>query len=71
MILLAFSKSSVSPFAPLGQTDKKICILNTDGYYDALRTLLQKGTDEGFIAASVAECYRMIDTPKELADVIG
>ena len=55
----------------LGQTDKKICILNTDGYYDALRALLQKGTDEGFIAASVAECYHMIDTPEELSDIIG
>ena len=55
----------------LGQTDEKICILNTDGYYDALRALLQKGTDEGFIAASVAECYHMIDTPEELSDIIG
>ena len=55
----------------LGQTDKKICILNTDGYYDALRDLLQKGTDEGFIASSVAECYHMIDTPEELSDIIG
>ena len=50
---------------------KAIVILNTDGYYDALRALLQKGTDEGFIAASVAECYHMIDTPEELSDIIG
>ncbi len=55
----------------LGQIDKEICILNTDGYYDALRILVQNGINEGFIADAVAQCYHMIDTPEELSEIIG
>lgn len=53
----------------LGQTDKDIYIFNTDGYYDALLTLLDKGTKEGFIAAEVADYYRVLETEKDFATI--
>ena len=33
----------------LGLHEKPICILNVDGYFDALKTVIHKSIEEGFL----------------------
>lgn len=39
----------------LGRHNKPMAILNTNGYYDSLIAMVQKGIDEGFIRKSVLD----------------
>ncbi len=50
----------------LGRYLKPIIIINTGGYYDELRTLLEKAIDEKFMTHEHKDMYRFIDNPKEL-----
>ncbi|MDO8553711.1 MAG: TIGR00730 family Rossman fold protein [Candidatus Micrarchaeota archaeon] len=56
--------------------NKPIVILNTDGFYEGLRTQLQKMKDEGFLASShglpiLEELVYFADTPKEAIEYIN
>lgn len=50
----------------LGRFDRKIAILNTDGYYDPLLGAIRKMISEGFTDASDEDCLIVASTPEEL-----
>ncbi|WP_170605130.1 TIGR00730 family Rossman fold protein [Ruegeria arenilitoris] len=47
----------------LGLHDKPILVLNIDGYWDALRTLLQQVIDQDFADASLLDFITWVDSP--------
>lgn len=49
----------------LGKFLKPIIILNTNGYYDQLKVLLNKAISENFMAPKHADMYRFIDSPED------
>ena len=49
----------------LGQTDKPIVILNTNGYFDALLTLLRQCVEQKFMSGSALSLIRVCDTPEQ------
>lgn len=55
----------------LGQTKKKIAILNTDGYYEPLFALLNHTADLGFMDKEDIENMLFVsDSPEEIIDYI-
>jgi len=50
----------------LGQHEKKIVILNTDGFYDGLLAVLENGVKAGFIGDEIPSLYPAIRLPEEL-----
>lgn len=55
----------------LGQTDKKIGILNTKGYYDSLIGLIRHSIDNNFAKENVMDAIIVGSTPQELLDKMG
>ncbi|WP_170472862.1 TIGR00730 family Rossman fold protein [Ruegeria arenilitoris] len=49
----------------LGLHDKPILVLNIDGYWDALRTLLQQVIDRNFADASLLDFITWVDSPND------
>lgn len=49
----------------LGQYDKPIVILNTDGYYDDLLHFVQHIVDEKFMHAIYTQLWKVASTPEE------
>ena len=49
---------------------KPIIILNTDGYYDPLKMMLERAVDEGFIRTEHAKIWKFVDTPDEVVPAI-
>ncbi len=49
----------------LGLHDKPILVLNVDGYWDALHTLLDQVINQGFADTSLADFITWVDTPDE------
>jgi len=47
----------------LGLHDKPILVMNVDGYWDSLRTLLDQVIGQGFAEGSLAEFITWVDTP--------
>ena len=47
----------------LGLHDKPILVLNVDGYWDALRALLDQVIEQGFAEPSLANFVTWVDTP--------
>lgn len=59
----------------LGLHDKPILVMNVDGYWDSLRTLLDQVIGQGFAEGSLADFITWVDTPdaamSELRDLLG
>ena len=49
-----------------GRTPKPVGVLNIDGFYDGLLTLLQRSIDEGFTTAAFAELLKSAATVPDL-----
>lgn len=49
---------------------KPIIILNTDGYYDPLKLMLERAIAEGFIKKEHEEIWKIVDTPDEILPAI-
>ena len=54
----------------LGQLDKPIVLLNTEGYYDAMMELLEMTVKKGFLAESVFNQLRICDTPEKAISML-
>lgn len=54
----------------LGRHNKPIAVLNTRGYYDAVRELLDKAVAEGFMAAEKKRLYCFFEEPEALLDYL-
>lgn len=54
----------------LGLHDKPILVMNVDGYWDALYTLLSAVIDQGFAEASLTEFITWVDTPGSAMSVL-
>ncbi|XP_047320098.1 cytokinin riboside 5'-monophosphate phosphoribohydrolase LOG8-like [Impatiens glandulifera] len=57
-------------WSQLGFHHKPVGVLNTDGYYDLLLGLFDKGVEEGFIYPSARNIVISASTPSELLDKI-
>lgn len=62
--------SEVITLKRLGKFTKPIIILNLDGYYDALRMLLEKMVEERFMRPEHRDIYTFVDTPQEILSAI-
>ena len=54
----------------IGVHNKPIIVLNTEHFYDGLKTQLQKMKDDGFISNNLDELICFADTPQEAIDYI-
>ena len=54
----------------LGQFTKPIVILNTNGYYEPLKQMLQKSVDEKFMSEKHLEMWSFVDQPEEIIEKI-
>ncbi len=54
----------------LNRHQKAITILNTLGYYDTIRDLLQKTTDRKFMRPESLKLYEIFDNPSAILDYI-
>ena len=54
----------------LSQMDKPVAILNTDGYYDALRALIDQAIDRRFAGESAREIFGVFSDTAELLDYL-
>ena len=54
----------------LGQFTKPIIVLNTDGYYDPLKFMLQRCVDERFMLDKHMEMCTFVDHPEEIIPAI-
>lgn len=52
----------------LGRTQKPIAILNTMGYYDSLKGLLEHSVAHGFLEPGGLELFQMYNDPQELVE---
>ncbi len=61
----------VLTWAQLGLHEKPLLILNTDGYWDPLLTLIDHVIAEGFAAESLKHFLRIVESPQEVLEVLG
>ena len=54
----------------LGQFTKPIVILNTNGYYDPLRQMLEKAVEERFMHPKHLEMWAFVDEPEDVIPAI-
>jgi len=54
----------------LGQFTKPIIILNTDGYYDPLKAMLNKTIAENFMHEKHSEMWTFVDLPEQVIPAI-
>ena len=54
----------------LGRTDRAIVIVNTNGYYEPMRKLLEATAANRFMSESCLELYKLVDTPEQALDCI-
>jgi hypothetical protein len=54
----------------LAQFTKPIVILNTRGYFNAFRMLMQQAVDEKFMPDELKFLYTIVDTPEEVLPAI-
>jgi len=55
----------------LGHLHQPIVILNTDGYYDPLKIMLQKCIDEQFMQADHTALWQFVEQPTDVLAAIG
>lgn len=58
-------------FKRLGLYDKPIVILNTDGFYDPLQTLLERSIEEQFMKPAHREMWRFVDEPEQVLELLN
>lgn len=49
----------------LGQSERAIVLLNTNGYYERLQALLEHTAESGFMSKNCLTLYSLADTPEE------
>lgn len=49
----------------LGQSERALVILNTNGYYEHMQALLEHASNNGFMSKNVLELYSFSNTPEE------
>ena len=54
----------------LGRFLSPIIIMNINGYYDALKTLLDKAIEEKFMAPQHGDMYRFLDKPEAVTEML-
>ena len=54
----------------LGQTDRPIVVLNTNGYFNKLQKFLEASIEDGFISSDVLKLYTLADTPEEAFEAL-
>lgn len=54
----------------LGQFNKPIVIVNTNGFYEPLKALLQRCQDEQFMSSRNLGCWTFVNTPAEVIPAI-
>ena len=54
-----------------GAHEKRVIVLNTEGFYDGLRTQLDRMSADGFIARPLPEYIAYADTPEEAIELLG
>lgn len=55
----------------LGHLHQPIAILNTDGYYDPLKLMLQKSIDEQFMQPHHNQLWQFVEKPEQVLTTIG
>jgi hypothetical protein len=55
----------------LGHLHQPIVILNTNGYYDPLKLMLERSIDEGFMTAQHLQLWQFVEKPSEVLTAIG
>ena len=54
----------------LGQFTKPIVILNTRGYFEPFRELMQRAIEENFVAQDHQEIWKIVDRPEDVVPTI-
>jgi uncharacterized protein (TIGR00730 family) len=54
----------------LGQFTKPIVILNTRGYFEPFRVLMQRAVEENFVAEDHQEIWKIVDQPEDVVPTI-
>ncbi len=54
----------------LGQSERAIVLLNTNGYFEPMQALLQHAADNGFMSKNCLELYSFADSPEEAVDAL-
>jgi len=54
----------------LGQFGKPIVIVNTDGFYDPLREMLERCAGESFMLEKHLEAWSFVDEPEQVLPAI-
>ncbi len=54
----------------LGRHEKAIVILNTNGYYDSMLTLLKEAADKNFLTQKCIELYHVSNSPEEAVEYL-
>jgi uncharacterized protein (TIGR00730 family) len=54
----------------LGQFTKPIVILNTRGYFEPFRELMQRAIEENFVAEDHQEIWKIVDRPEDVVPTI-
>ena len=54
----------------MGIFTKPIVIVNLEGYFDALITMLDRAVDEHFMRNEHREMWKVVDTPEEVLGAI-
>lgn len=54
----------------LGRHEKGIAVLNTKGYYEPLRQMLEQAIEQGFLRPECRELCAFFDDPEELLDYL-
>ncbi|HEY4526792.1 MAG TPA: LOG family protein [Candidatus Paceibacterota bacterium] len=53
-----------------GEQNKKVVVVNTSGFYEGLKTQLQRMSEEGFLRDEVMKSVHFADTPQEAMEYI-
>ncbi len=54
----------------LGQFTKPIVILNTRGYFEPFRQLMQRAVEENFVAQDHQDIWKIVDRPEDIVPAI-
>ncbi len=51
--------------------DKRLIVVNVNGYFDPLMAMLQRGVDEGFMTADVRDLLEIVTRPEEAVEQLS
>ena len=54
----------------LGQSERAIVILNTNGYYEHMQSLLEHAAKNGFMSKNCLSLYTLANTPEDALDAL-